>query len=179
MYIHIYVFIYIHIYLYSHTYIYICIYVFTYIYTYVFICLYIYTYTWLNIYICIFLCIWCCTSWSQWIVLKIWLRIGTSLNASLLTNVMSHVTYMNESCYTHVWVMLLVWPRGLTPLNASSCRTYKFMSHDTYLWMSHVAHNNGFCCALECVVVLHIRKRHDTPMNESRHLLGWWVTSLK
>jgi len=38
---------------------------------------------------------------------------------------MRHVTHMNESCHTYVWIVSHIW-----------------MNHVTYIWMNHVTHIN-------------------------------------
>jgi len=74
---------------------------------------------------------------------------------------MSHVTYMNESCYTYEWVMSHIqWVISHT-----------WMSHVTHmdeLWMSHVTHMNESCHAYEWVMS-HIWMSHVTHVNESCH----------
>jgi len=67
---------------------------------------------------------------NEWVVSHIW---------------MSHVTHMNESCYTYLCIMSHIWMSHVTHECAMS---QIWMSHITYqwvmsqMWMDHVTHTN-------------------------------------
>ena len=106
---------------------------------------------------------------------------------------MSHVTHMDESCHTYVWVMSHMWMGPVTHMdeschtpfvwllmqcsqtrgvNGESCHICGWvMSH---MWMSQVTHMNESCHTYEGVMS-HIWMSHVTHMNESRQrrLVEW------
>jgi len=93
---------------------------------------------------------------------------------------MSHVTHMNESCYTYEWVMLHIWMSHVTHRN-ESCRTYEWvMSH---ICISQITYINKPCYTYEWAtshlwvthgsVTSHIWTSHVTHMNESCHTYEW------
>jgi len=81
---------------------------------------------------------------------------------------MSHVTHINESCYTHEWVMSHTWMSHVTHMNESR-HTYKIRACCVCIWMTwhtmYVIHQAppfrkqrrqpvAACCSvLQCVAV--------------------------
>jgi len=77
---------------------------------------------------------------------------------------MSHVTHVDESCRTCGWVMSHKWVSRV--MQYESCHTHGwFMLHT---WMSHVTHVDESCRTCGWVM-LHIWMSHVTHMDESCH----------
>ena len=84
---------------------------------------------------------------------------------------MSHVTCINESCHTSLWVMSHVSMSHVKHMS-ESCHTCVCEWVMWNMWMSHVAHVNESCHTCEWVMS-NMWISHAAHVNESCHTCEW------
>ena len=114
----------------------------------------------------------------EWVMLHEWTSHVTLMNESCYTheyavwhdsfkrvvNCMGHITHMNESCYTYEWVMSHIWMSHVTHMN-ESCHTYEWVTLHTC--MSHVTHVYESCYTHEWIML------HIYAWMSQSHTLEW------